>query len=363
MKFIFFISFIIFFLNGYCQVNFVYSGRVVDDIKNIGIPNVHVFTSGNENIGSVSNADGDFILKSRKRVGSIYFSHLEYQLKSFAVKEEMANGIIVKLSPSNVSLKEVIIEDVSAQEIVQKAIEHLKENHFVEPVYYSFFSRIENIEDGKLSVLEEHTGYIKQLKNHNTMFALLKNRMKAFTELGKQISTSVSMVRMTEMYTDNMGKYLEDYLKKGEFKKYQFQFRSEEEIFGRTCYVIHYSISKDIYDNEGLLFVDKENYGILKKKTIGKSSKEITFKLINGKYYLSSTFYTRKYKGTEQKRTTIYNVNNEGSSFDYISRVHIGPKKAKKFVGNFNDDYWDNLNFVPLNREFVNQLKISTENN
>lgn len=361
MKSIGLLFIVFFFTDCFSQEFIIYEGKVLDENNKAGLSNVHIFSSENENIGTISNAEGNFILKSKKKVNTLFFSHLGYQFKQVTLNYKELSTLVVLLKPSNINLREVVIEDVSAQEVLERVIDRLNENHFVEPATYSFFSRIVNTEGEKICLLEEHTGYIKQLKNHNSEFALEKSRTKAFSKLGKEIMTKVTMVRMTEMYTDNLGKYRENYLKKGKFNKYQIKFKDDAELFGRPCFVLHCSIDDGRYDDEGLLYIDKENYGIIKKKTLGSYSKEITFQLIDGRYYLKSTQYDTSFKGTKQRRTTLYNLSKETSSMDFLSKIHIGPKKAIKFSGNFFDDYWDDLNFIPLEKELLNQINLSSE--
>ena len=334
-------------------------GKIIDQSSQKGIAGVHVFVLNDNQNGTVSNDNGSFVLKCETKPDEIMFSHLSYDIKRLPVQEKTETDMVVYLKANVITLNEITVRDFTAREIVRRTIENLEQNHYIEPSFYSFYSRIINYSNSTLHLLEEHTGYIKQDKSHNTKFALSKNRIKGFTELGKKLEENITMVRMTELYTDNIGKYREDYLRKGKFKKYQFKFAPDQKLFDRDCYVIEYSIDKSMYDNNGRLYIDKKNYGILKKEIIGKSKKEVTFIPINGKYYLKHSKYVRSFKGTKQEKITVYNQIEAAESIEFSSSVLITPKKSKTFNGNFNDEYWESINYIPLENWILDQINQS----
>lgn len=234
--------------------------------------------------------------------------------------------------------------------MVLKAIDNLEKNHFVEPVYYDFFTRVTHIsKDSTLNLLEEYAGYIYQKENHNSDFKFTKSRLGTFSKYGEEIYKKHNLIPMTEMFTDNMGKYKEDFLHKKRHKNYTYQFESDAVLMDRDCYVIRFSTDDDTYYKKGKLYIDQEDFGILKKVLDNSDYKEVTFKRFEGKYYLSATHYYKKSKENNGTiRSTIYNFVEEPNHSGFVAKANLAPQLAKKVVGHFNDKFWIKNNFIPL---------------
>jgi hypothetical protein len=145
-------------------------------------------------------------------------------------------------------LKELTIESQSVDKIMENVIKKLKENHAVEPVYYEFFSQLVHFShDSTLHFLEEHYGKIYQNNRHQTKINLQKSRIKSVSKIGEQILTDYRLINMYEMYTDNLLKYQEDFLKRRHLDSYNYQYLDYQTINGRGVHQIGFHTDKNTY--------------------------------------------------------------------------------------------------------------------
>jgi hypothetical protein len=70
---------------------------------------------------------------------------------------------------------------------------------------------------------------------------------------------------MTKMYIDNIFKHREDYTKKKDKRIYEYKLIKRSTILGRKCYVISFDTDKDNYNRKGDLFIDMDNFAVVRK--------------------------------------------------------------------------------------------------
>lgn len=120
----------------------VYEGKVIDALtkKPIVFANVYLL---NSSIGTITNSDGDFILKvptseTDKTVGVSFIGYHNAELKLSAFNPE---DNVIKLEPSSVQIKEVIIRTSDPTELLQMAMHRINENYKVSPEMLIAFYR------------------------------------------------------------------------------------------------------------------------------------------------------------------------------------------------------------------------------
>lgn len=94
----------------YAQEN-VISGAIKDSKTNSYLEYVNIGIV-NKNAGTVSNAKGNFILKINEKVNpndTILFSHIGFETKKVLVSQLKSNNNVVKMIPSENTLKEVVV--------------------------------------------------------------------------------------------------------------------------------------------------------------------------------------------------------------------------------------------------------------
>lgn len=105
-------------------------GSVRDKDSRRKLEFVHVTVPGTS-IGTVTNNDGEFMLKVKKtdNVNKIMFSHIGYKNTPFVVDTVNMSDINIYLTPASKNLSEVIIRGGDARLIVEEALQLVRNNY------------------------------------------------------------------------------------------------------------------------------------------------------------------------------------------------------------------------------------------
>lgn len=112
-------------------------GTVVDASSGRPVAAVGVIVPG-RNYATVTNADGTFIIKSDKPISELQFSRIGYR---DAVQKAGAGEMTVKLTPIAYPLQEASIVSGNPREIVQSAIDRIRDNYPSKPELLRCFYR------------------------------------------------------------------------------------------------------------------------------------------------------------------------------------------------------------------------------
>ncbi|HAA16273.1 MAG TPA: hypothetical protein DCE41_33055 [Cytophagales bacterium] len=332
------------------------SGTVIDEEFQQGIPGVHVSYNDGE-LGTVTNADGRFVLKYRGELEQLTFSHLGFQ--SLVIPgNEITPTLQVTLSSQTQQLQEVIIRDLSAAEVVKKAAQRLEDNHYVEPVEYTFHTQIMDFGlDSTLHLLEEYAGHVLHKKNHQSDIGLIKSRINAYSPKGQEDLKEHRLIAMSTMNWDNVVLSKEDCFRWRHRYKYTFTFGDNAMINDRLCYQIHYRTDSRAYPSKGTLFIDVEDFGI-HRKVDGKSlTTEITCSRINGQYYLQSVTRINSRKEYHNVRNTLYNLSEVPTDGELVPLRSIMTDFSVEYMSDFTDAFWDEYNYQVLPDWVKNQME------
>lgn len=94
----------------YAQENSI-SGEIQDSQNNAALEYVNIGIP-DKNVGTVSNAKGNFILKLNEKVNpndTILFSHIGFETKKVLISQLRSSNNVVKMTPSENTLKEVVV--------------------------------------------------------------------------------------------------------------------------------------------------------------------------------------------------------------------------------------------------------------
>jgi len=329
-------------------------GKISDVTTGKGIASVHIFPINNQQNGTISNADGLFILNLRKPTDTLIVSHVSYNTK--AIPTQKGKTIYkVHLTPLQHTLSEIVVKPVTAEEIVSRAIKRIKKNHNVHPVYYQFYTRIISFShDSTLHFFEEHTGAMFIKKGFFFDYTKIrpeKSRFRYLTDIGKKRFENQYMVSMTAMIWDDLYRNNNEYLGHYGNTFYEYSFKSSASILNRPCYVVAFETEQKTYYKSGLLYIDKETYAIA-REVVGSedgSIRVVTFKPLDGKWYLKSARDLAYGKFVNEQRTTLYNLIDEPENTDDFVKVEeLLPVKVDQLADDFNDNYWEDRNIVPL---------------
>ena len=243
----------------------VYEGKVVDMLtkKPVVFANVYLL---NSSIGTVTNSDGEFILKvpspeSDKTVGVSYIGYHNVEIKLSTLEPE---DNVIKLEPSSVQIKEVIIRTSDPTELLQMAMQRIDENYKVSPEMLIAFYR-ETLKQNRnyVGVSEAVLDVYKAPYNNDFDVDRVKIYKGRKSQDVKKMDTLVFKLQggpRTSFLLDvvkNPGALLSpDFI-----EYYQFSFAGFVSIDGRDNYVIEFdqkdNVNYPLY--KGKLYLDTKN--------------------------------------------------------------------------------------------------------
>ena len=113
-------------------------GTVIDEKSGRPLPQVSVSAG---RISVVTNEDGAFLLKLGDKPANITVSHLGYKTKKVALRAGETENLKIKLQPTTIQLREVVIRTGNPRDIVEIAIKKIPENYSRQPELLKAFYR------------------------------------------------------------------------------------------------------------------------------------------------------------------------------------------------------------------------------
>jgi hypothetical protein len=354
--------------------------------KNLGYVNVSV---PGTNIGTITNTDGEFILKIKSSVQAkeIEFSHLAYKNTQIAVNGTSMETVVSML-PNPRMLKEITVRPELPRQLIDQAIAKIPSNYSKSSDLFTGFYR-ETAQKGKryVQVSEAVVNLYKSAYDRS----LSKDRIRIFKgrELLSQKASDTLAVKL--MGGPTLGVLLDvvknpDVLLDKEILQY-YNYAMEEpvSIDNRMQYVISFTPSvslpialyngKYFIDQETLAFtrvefsldmqdIDKATSMMLMKKPVGLRFKpsEFSFVIIyknqHGVYYLNYVRSEAKFKCDWKRRlfSSKYDLVSEMVTTDRV----IQPTETISYKESFKSDqlftdkvaafydnsYWESYNII-----------------
>jgi hypothetical protein len=247
-------------------------GKVIDAKTRKPMVSVSVT---DKTVGTVTNEDGEFILKLKRTAGAVpvvTFSYLGYQSRQLDAKECLAleaQKKPVRMSPSTVMLSEIFVDGTDAREVVEKAIEKIDKNYPRVPNLLRGFyretvqkrQRFISIAEGVVDVYK--SGYHRS--DWRDGVAILKGRRLLSQRKGDTLSVKLQGGPVLPVILD-MVKERDLLLNTKELDNYSFSFRVLEKTDNQVQYVVEvtpklvmpYPLFK------GLLYIDRETLAFTK---------------------------------------------------------------------------------------------------
>lgn len=141
-------SFLLFLLLGCCISVSAQNiqGVVTDSLTNEPIPYLSVFYEG-KGVGSITDNDGNYKVKTRKGWNKLTFSAVGYVTKVVNIIPGVTKNLNVRMRPDDIMLDEVVVKpkrekysrkNNPAVELMKKVIAHKKNNKLSENDYYQY---------------------------------------------------------------------------------------------------------------------------------------------------------------------------------------------------------------------------------
>ncbi len=356
----------------------------------------------NSNVGIVSNTYGEFIIKIKDSLNAknLEFAHIGYKSKIIPINDLKEKGNIIYLDPVSVSLDEVTIRPLNAEEIIRAALQLKIKNYSTVPLNFTAFYR-ETVQKRKdyISISEAVVDVYKAPYNKPFEKDLVKiykgrkgsNVKKADTVMVKLVGgpyTPLLLDVVKNPYTLIDLDYINDY---------KFKMENVMSVANRLNYVI--SFEPRIENDEvpifsGKYYIDVKSLAItsvefslqnkdrekaskffIKKKPAGMHMIPIDAKYIvkyketGGKFFFN---YARgeidfKCKWPKKLFNTYYKITSEMVTTD---RTAINVKKfdrkdvlkkntvfAKELAAFNDDDFWGEFNFIEPGVSLENAMK------
>lgn len=337
--------------------NIVIKGHLYDNENKSAIPYATIGIL-EQNIGTITNADGYFVIKIPASLSgtSLVVSHLGYMSQKIPIKLLDEQQVDIYLDRRVISIQEVIIRYIDPKSIVEKAMEQRKQNYNTEPVYTTSFYR-EGVQKNNryLSYSEAVFKVYKSaysLSEHSDQVKLLKSRKIQDTNPIDTVFVKLKAGVLSALQLDIV-KCIPGFLDLSD-PSYTYTYSDLVSYNTNDAYAITFVQNPDIYEPlfKGTMYIDKESFAILgadfeinpqfldkaAEDLILKKSRKINVKLekiyysvsytpFNGKYYLNHARCDIKLKTRLRRHLTSDNF---ATFFEYAT-CHIDTIRVEKF--------------------------------
>ncbi len=367
----------------------VYTGKVIDALskKPVVFANVYLVKSS---IGTVTNSDGEFVLKVplgelNQAVGFSFIGYHNVEIKLSDLSQEEN---VIKLEPSSVPIKEVVIRTSDPSELLRMAMRRIDENYKIAPEMLIAFYR-ETIKQNRnyVAVSEAVLDVYKSPYNNDFEMDRVKIYKGRKSQDVKKMDTLIFKLQggpRTSFLLDvvkNPGALLSsDFI-----EYYEFLFAGFVTIDGRDNYVIEFNqrdnVNYPLY--KGKIFLDTKNLAFsrldfeLSEKGIDLADNElvrkkpidlkvnvigahymINYRVLDDKWYLNHVrseltfdckWEKKLFKSTYVTALEMAVTDRENEMVDKF-RYKESAKMSDVFadqVKNFTDgDFWGEYNYI-----------------
>ncbi len=375
------------------------TGQLKDAITGVKIVYAAISVPGTS-IGTVSNSEGEFILKINKSINAEDFevSHLSYTTTRYKISESTGKTKTFYLQPQVLMLKGISVIPADARGLVAMAIRNIKKNYSEVPNMMTGFYR-ETIRQRRdyLSISEAvvdiykapypsmQSDQVKIYKGRKGTNVKKADTLMVQLQGGPNVSMLLDIVKNTDLSIalDNLDNY-------------EFEFGSIVTIDDKVNWVVNFSpnIVKEEPLYYGKLYISQEDLAItraefsldlndeykasrvfVQKKPMGliflptSTSYLVTYKAQKGKYYLNYVRVDLKFRCDWKKRLfkNYYTVMSEVAITDRHEDNIVRFANQEVFrsnmvfadkVQNFTDaNFWGGSNIIEPEESIENAIR------
>jgi hypothetical protein len=325
---------------------------VCDSMTKIPIENVNIIS--NDNIGTITNEQGNFTLKYFDDFKFLSFSHLIYSSKKIE-KSKIKELDTIFLNPSIVNLDEVVLKIFNAKDTLVKAIKNIPVNYSFKPFNLNGFYRESIIEDTTGIAMTEVSFRTYNEEVDSNAEILRGRRTENYSTSGFDLLGGVyNMILKGDMVRQQTAM-----LDLNNISNYNFKYIGSVDNWEGTAYIINYEPANDgVFNNrKGQLFIDSETLAITQiiSKRDNEKMKKI-LKNIDPKIFESKKILVL----TDVNAIVKYKKNNDNKY--YLSFID-GSNNLKGLYKNKSHDYelYNKLIITQINT--TNPKKVNTNYN
>jgi hypothetical protein len=376
-----------------------FKGKVIDSDEKDALPYSSISIL-RKNIGTVSNNDGEFVLKipESMKQDTIIVSCIGYRQHSQPISEITDNNYTISLRPTSVQLKEINVTVINSLDIISKILSKIPLNYSRDVEVMTSFYREVLKQDNKYIDIAEALMEIRKASYDNS-FAQDKvkfirgrksSNVKPFQFVDFKIQggpyyiTKLDVIKTLDSFLDP------------EFRDfYKFTTEGIMEIDNRNTYVIYFKPKEkvDYPCYQGKLYVDMSSFALVRaefslsrsglkfahESLIKKKPKDffvrpikvdykVSYRRANNKWHLSTAQASLRFKvkSKKDKVNSTFDSDSELLITDFKPDDGVRYKKDEMFnskeifteiITNYDDGFWGDYNIIKPSEELRKSLR------
>jgi hypothetical protein len=247
-------------------------GKIIDQKteKPLVFASILILNSG---VGTVSNNEGEFILKVplSLRGNTIKFSFMGYKPITYKLDDLKPESNVISMSLETINIKDVIVRANDPIALIKRAIENVPDNYGTAPYLCTAFYRESVMQNKNYAGVAEAVLniYKSSYGNQNTSDRIKVYKGRKSQDI-KRMDTLIFKLQgghYVAMLLD-LAKNPETFMTEEYFNNYVYQPVTVTNIEGRETYVIEFAQKREIEDAfyEGRLYLDVNSLAIVKSE-------------------------------------------------------------------------------------------------
>ncbi len=364
-------------------------GKLIDQTSKNPIVFGNVYVA-NTSVGTITNSDGEFILKIPNALQDrqVIFSFMGYKSVSNNLSDLNTENIVIELSPQIVTISEVIVRTNNPTDLIKAAIKNVPENYGSSPYLCTAFYR-ESIMQNK-----QYVGIAEAVLNiYKARYSseIEMDRIKVFKGRKSQdVKRMDTLLFKLQGGTDvalnmDIAKNPISFIAELYFEDYEYQPVLITNIEGRETYMLEFDQKTNVQDPlyKGRIFLDVNTLAIkkaefvlspkgimhadkymVKKKPANMNVKtqsgiySVDYREVNGKWTLNHVRYEVKFKVDKKRqlfsRTYTSTVDMAITDKDTVNvtrfknseRMRSNQVFVDHLTGSYDDDFWGSYNII-----------------
>ena len=260
------------------------SGTVTDEASKEKLAFVNIVVNENGTLGTTSDIDGNFIIKSKEEIRNLTFSFVGYETKKVDI-DGSEDNIYVRLKPQNIELTEIIIDGTKnpANRIIDSVFKYRDSNNpkSLDSYHYKMYDNMiftvdtsnlspndelrQEFRNNDLMVMETVSEQYYQKPNKNKKIIIAKKVSGLNNSNGVYLLENIQSIGFQEdLVTINNKKYVNP-ISKGSHNKYIFYlesaYKTEE---NDSIFTIAFAPYKNTTFNSlrGTMTINSDNWAI-----------------------------------------------------------------------------------------------------
>lgn len=280
--------------------------KVIDKSDRRPVPYANILLKG-RNTGTITNQDGNFILKIPSGCvrDSLLISFIGYKSVSRNISA-MTPGEVIALEPVSLELNEVVVTHFEPLSLIRTSLENITRNYSENPELQIGFYRETSKQNNDYIVISEAVlKILKAAYDHNyktDQVMVYKNRKSPFVKTMDTVQYKLQGGIYNSLMID-LAKYPASFISEDFFDMYTYKFEGVTEYNNGLVYVISFDQKPEVQYPlyKGKIYIDKQSFAIVKAEfgisplgldyatniLVKKSSSKVKAKVLGANYMVS----------------------------------------------------------------------------